>query len=354
MRSNSSPRPSRTRRVAEGRRLGAIGIIWGSSRVFRGLDRAFSLIYGVDTDQSLVDSLWNAAVVAGAITTGIVLVGTLEIVLAWTPVPIGGWLGSMLVLPALFVAFLPLYVVFPGQDVSLRAAVPGTVMAALGWLLLSRSFAVYTSFAAGSAIYGALGGVLLVLVWLYLGAIVVVLGAALNAVLAANGMDRQLQSPGSRQFCRGAMTNDATDRDDGSRAGGESSNTGRTRDRADDPAALREEIERLRADLEDLETGVDERTVERETFEADLRRYVRRRVRRGHAHGWGPYLIMLYGTAMTIAAYYFLSSGWAILAMFVIWTSTLGVYLLMVIFGLTISILGLPGRLRDRVGEWRS
>ncbi|ELZ09351.1 ribonuclease BN [Halovivax asiaticus JCM 14624] len=150
------------------------------------------------------------------------------------------------------------------------------------------------------------------------------------------------------------MTDDATDRDDESRDGARRADGGRTRDRSDDPAALREEIERLRGDLEALEAGVDDRTVERETLEADLKRYVRRRVRRGHAHGWGPYLVLLYGTAMTIAAYYFLSSGWAILAMFVVWTSTLGVYFLMVVFGLTITAFGLPGRLRDRVGEWRS
>ncbi len=150
------------------------------------------------------------------------------------------------------------------------------------------------------------------------------------------------------------MTDDATDRDDESRAGTEPSGARRTGDRVDDPAALREEIERLRAELEDLEAGVDERTVERETLEADLRRYVRRRVRRGHAHGWGPYLVLLYGTAMTIAAYYFLSDGMAVLAMFVVWTSTLGVYVLMVVFGLTLSILGLPGRARNAIGDWRS
>ena len=128
----------------------------------------------------------------------------------------------------------------------------------------------------------------------------------------------------------------------------------RTRDRADDPAVLREEIERLREEIESLEAGVESRTVTREALERDLKRYVRRRVRRGHARGWGPYLVLGYGTAMTIAAYAYLSSGWAILAMFLIWTSTLGVYLLMLVFATAFTVVGLPGRLRDRLGEWRS
>jgi len=128
----------------------------------------------------------------------------------------------------------------------------------------------------------------------------------------------------------------------------------RTRDRVDDPAVLREELAELQAELDRLEAGVEERTVPRETVESDLKRYVRRRMRRGKARGWGPYLVLLYGTAMTIAAYYFLSGGWAILAMFVIWTSTVGVYFLMVIVGTVLSALSIPGRLRDRFGEWRS
>ncbi len=57
---------------------------------------------------------------------------------------------------------------------------------------------------------------------------------------------------------------------------------------------------------------------------------------------------------MSIAAFYFLEGIWAILAMFTVWTSTLGVYFLMVLFGAGLSILGIPGRLRNRIGEWRS
>jgi len=57
---------------------------------------------------------------------------------------------------------------------------------------------------------------------------------------------------------------------------------------------------------------------------------------------------------MSIAAFYFLAGGWSILAMFVVWTSTLGLYVLMVLFGFGISLLGLPGRLRNAIGDRRS
>lgn len=105
---------------------------------------------------------------------------------------------------------------------------------------------------------------------------------------------------------------------------------------------LREEVERLEADIA-------ERTVRRDELEADLRRYVRWRQRRGHARGWGPYLVLLYGVVLTLGAFYYLDGGWAILAMLIVWLSTLGLYVLMVVTGATAGVLDYPiKKLRDR------
>ena len=108
--------------------------------------------------------------------------------------------------------------------------------------------------------------------------------------------------------------------------------------------ALRDRVDSLRREVESFETDVEERTVHRSEIESELRGYVRARLRRGHARGWGPYLVLLYGTAMTIGAFYLLTGGWAILAMFVIWLSTLGLYALMLIVGAIFEVASLPGR----------
>jgi hypothetical protein len=119
----------------------------------------------------------------------------------------------------------------------------------------------------------------------------------------------------------------------------------------DDPTveALQDRIDDLEADLDRL----DGKTVDRERLEGDLRRYVRVRQRRGHARGWGPYLVLLYGTVMTLGAFYFLEGPWAILAMLVLWLSTLGLYTLFFIVGVGLSAFGLVGRLRERVAKGR-
>lgn len=158
------------------------------------------------------------------------------------------------------------------------------------------------------------------------------------------------------------MTDDATGADEGTaqdRSGpGDTARTGarssaRTRDRSDDPEALREEIERLRDRVDAFETEVDDRTVRKESLEAELKRYVRRRIRRGHARDWGPYLVLLYGTIMTLGAFFFLSGGWAIAAMLVLWLSTLGLYVVMVTVGTGLGVLGFPGRVNDAIRNWR-
>ena len=121
----------------------------------------------------------------------------------------------------------------------------------------------------------------------------------------------------------------------------------------DERDRLAARVEALAAELDALEADVADRTVHRDELTAELEGYVRRQVRRGHARGWGPYLVLLYGTAMTIGAFYFLSGGWAILAMLVIWLSTLGLYTLMLIVGGVVGVGRLPGRLQDRFGAFR-
>lgn len=91
-----------------------------------------------------------------------------------------------------------------------------------------------------------------------------------------------------------------------------------------------------------LEDDIEDRTVHREELEADLKRYVRWRQRRGHVRGWGPYLVMLYGVVLTLGAFFYLDGGWAVAAMLIIWLSTLGLYVFMIVTGATIKAATYP------------
>lgn len=123
---------------------------------------------------------------------------------------------------------------------------------------------------------------------------------------------------------------------------------------ATDETATVADVEALRGDVVAFAEEVEDRIIERDALEDDLEEYVRKRQRRGHARGWGPYLVLLYGTVMTLGAFFWLSGGWAILAMIVVWLSTLGLYVLMALVGLLGTAIGAPGRLTERIRDFRS
>jgi YihY family inner membrane protein len=322
--------------------FGLAVLLWSGLKLFRGLDIAFSDVYGHPGPDSIVEQLRNAAITLGAVGIGVAATVAIGAVIAGLGIGSAidardtvGLLGTAALIVTLTVAFLPLYYVLPGTDISIREATPGALFAAVGWTVLQTGFRVYASVAGNYEAYGLLGGVLLLVTFLYFGGLVLLLGAVFNAVLAGHTDDLSATTVPEESHPEPTAVSERT----------------MTRDRPDDDASadeLREEIEQLYDELDRFEERIDERTVHREEIEGDLKRYVRARIRRGKASGWGPYLVLLYGTAMTVGAFYFLSGGWAVLAMLVIWLSTLGLYALMVIVGTTITVAGLPGRLKDR------
>jgi membrane protein len=61
---------------------------------------------------------------------------------------------------------------------------PGGILAVAGWLIASAAFAFYVgNFGSYNETYGALGGVVVFLVWLWISNIMILLGAEFNAEL---------------------------------------------------------------------------------------------------------------------------------------------------------------------------
>ncbi|MBV9819499.1 MAG: YihY/virulence factor BrkB family protein [Solirubrobacterales bacterium] len=66
----------------------------------------------------------------------------------------------------------------------IRWVSPGSVLAVIAWIIASAAFAFYVaSFSSYNKTYGALGGVIAFLVWLWITNLVILLGAELNAEL---------------------------------------------------------------------------------------------------------------------------------------------------------------------------
>ena len=160
-------------------------LAWSTLKVFRGLDIAFDRIYRTESNPSLFDQVRDAATALGAVGLGLAALVVVGTAIGYADVAFVGLVGTLALVVGLTVVFLPLYYVFPDGDTSVRAVLPGTVLAAVGWTVLGTAFRLYAASADQFALYGILGAVLLLVTWFYVGSIVLLAGATLNAVLAA-------------------------------------------------------------------------------------------------------------------------------------------------------------------------
>ncbi|MCC6382262.1 MAG: YihY family inner membrane protein [Dehalococcoidia bacterium] len=89
-----------------------------------------------------------------------------------------------LVLALLTVAIAFVYWAAPNTAQPFKWVTPGALVFTVGWIVATVLFALYVaSFSSYNATYGALGGVVVLLVWFYLTSVLVLLGAEVNAVL---------------------------------------------------------------------------------------------------------------------------------------------------------------------------
>lgn len=70
------------------------------------------------------------------------------------------------------------------RSIKLIGALPGGIFTTIGWMLASTVFSYYVSnFGRYSTTYGSVGGVIVLLVWLYLSSIIIILGGEINGTL---------------------------------------------------------------------------------------------------------------------------------------------------------------------------
>lgn len=172
--------------------VGLLVLLWTGLRLLRGIDVAFAVIYGTGTRKSFPSQLRDATVTLLAIAVAIsaTVVATAFIPVGLVPFSsVASAIGMLVVLP---LVFFPLYYVLPDSPVTVREAVPGALVAGIGWAALGTVFGLYAQFTSVQ-VYGVLGGVLLLVVWFYFAGLVVLLGATLNAYRGGQAGDRQLQ-----------------------------------------------------------------------------------------------------------------------------------------------------------------
>ncbi|QLG26121.1 YihY/virulence factor BrkB family protein [Halorarum halophilum] len=184
---------SELERAGQSRGLSVAGLgvlVWGSLRIFRGLDTAFSDIYETEAENTFLDQLGDALLLLLVFGVGVVLAAFLR-----QYVPSGGdgllWpiVSRILLVLALVVALFPMYYVFPDTDVGVVEVLPGTAFAAVGLTVFESLFQVYAQWGGTQQDPSVVAAILVFLTWLYFSGLVILVGASVNAVLSNRSAD---------------------------------------------------------------------------------------------------------------------------------------------------------------------
>jgi membrane protein len=91
------------------------------------------------------------------------------------------WLLSFLVIITVFAC---LYYFAPNKRLPFNEVLIGAFVATLGWQVVSLAFSYYvTNFGNFTAMYGSIGGIIILMFWFYLSAMILIFGGILNATI---------------------------------------------------------------------------------------------------------------------------------------------------------------------------
>lgn len=174
--------------------LSALTALWSAGRGIHGILMGLNSIYGVEENRGYL----RTRAVSVAYTFAFLLVLLLTLVLHVFGKSVFRWLSNLdiplfslvswlvqqrfiLLLILQTLLFTVMYMFLPSKKNAFMESLPGALLSAVGWQVVSLLFSVYVeNFDSYANIYGSVYAVALCLLWLYLCFCIVFYGAALN------------------------------------------------------------------------------------------------------------------------------------------------------------------------------
>jgi membrane protein len=185
--------------------FGMVATLWAASSgltsIIKGLNKAY--------DQAESRPWWKVRGISVLFTLAIALMMTVTIGLLVFGHLLGQQLFRKLAYPDNFetlwnivkygipvattlLVFLLLYRNAPNVRLRYSQILPGAFFASIGWIGISLFFSFYVNhFNNYTRTYGSIGGVIVLLIWLYLSSTIILIGGEINAVLAFNKEGRK-------------------------------------------------------------------------------------------------------------------------------------------------------------------
>lgn len=205
--------------------------LYGAMRSATAMIAALNIIYEEHETRNLIRTTLVAARITGAMV-GVALVGTAAItVLTYTSVFLAGYLGNVAtllinavtwLLAALLTSltFAFIFRVAPDRRAAKwRWLSVGSILSTVLWLAITLGFGFYVaSISNYNATYGSLGAVVVFLMWLFLSAYAVLIGAEFNSEMERQTMVDSTIGPDRPIGMRGAVMADSIVVNEASRA----------------------------------------------------------------------------------------------------------------------------------------
>ena len=171
--------------------LGFVGAIWSASGGVVSLMDALNGLHHVEDRRpfwktrglAILTTLGASAAILVAALVGVAagpiahaFGGPVARVVLWLRLPVAGLLIALV--------WAVLYQILPDVPRRFRFLTPGSVVAVAIWLIASWGFSFYVlHFGEYNKTYGAIGGAVVMLMWMWISAMVLLAGALINAVL---------------------------------------------------------------------------------------------------------------------------------------------------------------------------
>ncbi|WP_417900290.1 YihY/virulence factor BrkB family protein [Bacillus haimaensis] len=176
--------------------LGILGTIWSASNGMNAFIKAMNEAFNVQETRSFIMvRLLSIGLTIGLIFAfliafflpifGGVIISNLE---KFIYIPGGtsvllNVLRFIIAFVVIFAIITILYRVAPNVDKTFKEVIPGSLVATIIWQLISLGFSFYVSnFGNYSSTYGSLGGVIVLMLWLFLTGLALVIGGEINAI----------------------------------------------------------------------------------------------------------------------------------------------------------------------------
>ena len=178
--------------------FGIIGTIWAASGAFSAFMNAINKAYDVEETRPF----WKAKLVAVLMTLGLTVIILVGVLLLTVGPQIGEWIARFaglddefliawgiarwpIALLLMMFSVALLYYFAPAVNQPFRWITPGGLVGVLLWVLASVAFNLYVSsdFNTYNQTYGAIGTVIILLLYLYISSTAILFGAELNATL---------------------------------------------------------------------------------------------------------------------------------------------------------------------------